>query len=105
MVDPTRVQPRLELLRTYVARLDELRQLPPEEYVEEEAFAGRYLVQAAAQICIDIANHLIAAQGWRAPRDFRDSFTVLDEHGGSTGWPRGSPRVRAGGHHVRERVR
>lgn len=81
MVDPDRVQPRLELLRRYRTRLEELRRLSPDDYVEKEAFAGRYLVQAAAQICIDIANHVIASEGWRAPRDFRDSFTVLDEQG------------------------
>ncbi|MGH8905107.1 MAG: DUF86 domain-containing protein [Egibacteraceae bacterium] len=75
------MQARLELLRTYRAPLDELRRLPPDVYVEEEAFAGRYLIQAAAQICIDIANHVIAFQGWRAPRDFRDSFVVLREQG------------------------
>ncbi len=44
-------------------------------------YTGRYLVQVAAQTCIDLANHVIASEGWRAPRDFGDSFTVLSEHG------------------------
>jgi uncharacterized protein YutE (UPF0331/DUF86 family) len=30
---------------------------------------------------INIANHLIATQRLRAPRDYRDSFTVLNEAG------------------------
>lgn len=35
----------------------------------------------AAQTCIDLTNHIIASEGWRTPRDFGDSFTVLHEHG------------------------
>jgi uncharacterized protein YutE (UPF0331/DUF86 family) len=36
-------------------------------------------VQASAQACIDLANHVIASSGWRTPTDFRDAFTVLEE--------------------------
>jgi uncharacterized protein YutE (UPF0331/DUF86 family)/predicted nucleotidyltransferase len=43
--------------------------------------AGRYLVQASAQTCIDVANHVIASEGWRVPRDHRDTFAVLEEAG------------------------
>lgn len=80
MVDPGRVQRLLEALDFYRAHLGSLRDLPDAEYTGERAFAGRYLVQAAAQASIDIANHLIASEGWRAPADFRDAFTVLEEH-------------------------
>jgi uncharacterized protein YutE (UPF0331/DUF86 family) len=51
------------------------------EYLRHEVYAGRYLVQVAAQTCIDLANHIIASEGWRAPRDFGDSFTILAEYG------------------------
>ncbi len=61
--------------------------MPVERYVSQEAFAGRYLVQAAAQVCIDLANHLISSEGWRVPSDFRDAFTVLEA----------SPRWKGGG--------
>jgi uncharacterized protein YutE (UPF0331/DUF86 family) len=55
--------------------------LPLEDYLEHHALAGRYLVQVSAQTCIDLANHVIASSRWRAPRDFRDAFTVLEENG------------------------
>jgi uncharacterized protein YutE (UPF0331/DUF86 family) len=35
----------------------------------------------AAQVSIDLANHVIASSGWRTPTDFRDGFTVLEERG------------------------
>jgi uncharacterized protein YutE (UPF0331/DUF86 family) len=36
---------------------------------------------AAAQITIDLANHVIAADGYRVPRDYGDAFRVLAEEG------------------------
>ena len=81
IVDPARVGRLLRALSEYRERLDALRALPPDEYTGDRALAGRYLVQASAQICIDLANHVIASSGWRAPTDFRDAFTVLEEHG------------------------
>jgi uncharacterized protein YutE (UPF0331/DUF86 family) len=85
MIDPGRVERLLEALAEYRTQLQVLREMPPEEYEGLRAFAGRYLVQASAQVCIDIANHVIASSGWRAPADFRDAFTVLEEHGAIDG--------------------
>jgi uncharacterized protein YutE (UPF0331/DUF86 family) len=81
VVDPGRARRVLEALASYRNRLASLRDLPLEEYLAQQAFAGRYLVQVSAQTCIDLANHVIASSGWRAPRDFRDMFTVLEENG------------------------
>jgi uncharacterized protein YutE (UPF0331/DUF86 family) len=35
----------------------------------------------AVQVCADVANHLIADQGWPAPRTTGEAFTRLAEHG------------------------
>jgi uncharacterized protein YutE (UPF0331/DUF86 family) len=80
MVDPDRVRRLLEALADYSRQLADLRDLDLGTYVAQHALAGRYLVQASAQACIDIANHVIASSGWRSPRDFRDAFTVLEEN-------------------------
>lgn len=80
MVDPARVRRLLEALREYRDHLIQLRDLPVDRYVAENAFEGRYLVQASAQTCIDLANHVIASEGWRAPQDFGDPFVVLEEN-------------------------
>lgn len=81
MVDIARVRRLLEALSENRARLTELASMPVDRYIGEQAFAGRYLIQASAQICIDLANHLISSEGWRVPQDFRDAFTVLEEQG------------------------
>jgi uncharacterized protein YutE (UPF0331/DUF86 family) len=79
MVDPARVRRLLAGLDEYRDRLAALRDLNADDYCGDRAFAGRYLVQASAQACIDLANHVIASSGWRTPTDFRDAFTVLEE--------------------------
>lgn len=81
MVDPDRVRQLLEILAGYRAELADLARLPPERYAGREAIAGRYFVQASAQACIDLANHVIASEGWRVPRDHADAFTILEERG------------------------
>lgn len=39
----------------------------------------KYLLQCAAEACIDAAEHVIAAEGFRAPETFAEAFTVLGE--------------------------
>ena len=80
MVDPDRVRAKLTTLATYRRQLAHLAQLPTSTYTDEHAYEGRYLVQAAAQICIDLAHHLIASAGWAATVEYRDAFTRLQEH-------------------------
>jgi uncharacterized protein YutE (UPF0331/DUF86 family) len=80
MVDEDAVQRRLALLAAYADPLAGLRDLAPGDYASRR-FEARYLVQACAQICIDLANHLIASAGWPAARDQRDAFARLAEHG------------------------
>lgn len=80
MVDAERVRRLLGALAGYREQLAGLRALPRDTYLADQALAGRYLVQVSAQTCIDLANHVTASEGWRVPVDFRDAFTVLEEH-------------------------
>lgn len=81
MVDLGRVRTKLAALGRYLTRLRVLAAEQPETYVKDHAYEGRYLVQSSAQTCIDLANHLIASQGWVPATEFRDSFARLGEHG------------------------
>lgn len=38
-------------------------------------------LQRAVEALLDLANHLISANGWELPRDGRHAFGVLSEHG------------------------
>lgn len=48
---------------------------------EPEPFRRRHLVQTCAQICIDLASHVISSDGHRVPRSYSDTFRVLAEVG------------------------
>lgn len=71
MVDPDRVRRLVESIERWRSVLTE----PPSDPLRR-----RYAVQAAAQACIDLANHVIASEGWRVPADYGDAFTVIAEH-------------------------
>lgn len=71
VVDPARV-------RRLLGSLERWRDLLAEQ--PQDVYRRRYAVQAAAQASIDLANHVIASEGWRVPRDYGDAFTVLAEH-------------------------
>ncbi|MGF1645942.1 MAG: DUF86 domain-containing protein [Kineosporiaceae bacterium] len=72
MVDEDRVRRLLTMLERYRALLAE---------DDPDPFRRRHLIQTAAQISIDLANHVIAADGHRTPRDYGDAFRVLAEVG------------------------
>lgn len=81
MVAPDTVRRHLDLLAEFTTELRELQREGEESYAARDAYAGRYLVQSAAQTCIDLANHVVASEGWRNPIDYRDAFAVLGENG------------------------
>lgn len=71
MTDPDRV-------RRLITSLERWRDLLAEP--TSDIYRRRYAVQSAAQAALDLANHLIAANGWRVPQDYGDAFAVLAEH-------------------------
>lgn len=72
VVDPDRVRRLLEMLQRYRGLLT----VP-----DDDPFRRRHLVQTAAQICIDLANHVAASAQLRTPTDYGDAFRVLQEQG------------------------
>lgn len=72
MIDADRLRRLLTVLERYRSLLAQ---------DEPDPYRRRHLVQTAAQVCIDLANHVIAAEGHRVPRDYGDAFRVLAEVG------------------------
>jgi uncharacterized protein YutE (UPF0331/DUF86 family) len=83
MVKLEKVEGVFRNLDRYVAILRTLAELPRETLLADKARLGgaKYYLQVAVECCIDVANHLIAQAGWRAPRNYADSFAVLAENG------------------------
>ena len=83
MVEPATIEGIFRHLDTYLGQLRQLARLPREELADDPVKLGavKYYLQVAIECCIDVANHIIAHQGFRAPESYADSFTVLAENG------------------------
>ena len=64
MVDLDRIHQRLQLLTGYLHELRRLRDLPVIEYLQYEVYAGRYLVQVAAQLDHNRSKQSILVWVW-----------------------------------------
>lgn len=83
MVDKPKLDQMLSSLRGYVQILKDLGAAPRDEFLANPDKIGnaKYHLVIAIECCIDIANHIIASENYRFPRDNADSFSVLLEHG------------------------
>lgn len=83
MVDRPKVEQMLASLSTYRRVLADLASTPRDAFLASGDKVGnaKYHFVVAIECCIDIANHLIASEGYRMPSSNADSFAVLAEKG------------------------
>ena len=83
MVDAATLASMLSNLRRYVVVLEGLATSPKEAFLAHPDRIGnaKYHFVIAIECCIDIANHIIASENFRFPKDNADSFAVLIEEG------------------------
>jgi uncharacterized protein YutE (UPF0331/DUF86 family) len=83
MVDRPKLDQMLSNLRRYTEVLKRLAEAPRDAFLANPDQVGnaKYHLVIAIECCIDIANHVIASENYRFPRDNGDSFVVLTEHG------------------------
>lgn len=77
------VESRLKLLEEYRNDLREYEDIKLADYRRDkkvQRFVERTL-QLAIEACIDIASHIISAEGLREAKDNKDLFIVLNEKG------------------------
>jgi uncharacterized protein YutE (UPF0331/DUF86 family) len=81
VVDAATLTSMLFNLRRYVLVLEGLAAVPKEAFLAHPDRIGnaKYHFVIAIECCIDIANHIIASENFRFPKDNADSFAVLIE--------------------------
>jgi len=81
MVDRDKVEHLLRHLRTYTGHLDAVVTQEEAAFLTNPVLIGsaRYYLQVSIETCINIANHIIATDRLRAPKDYKDVFNVLAE--------------------------
>lgn len=83
MVSAERITDKFQQLDEFLVILKGIRKTLPAKFTKDKILIGsaKYYLQVSIECCLDIANHIIAAEGFRAPKDYADSFKVLQEEG------------------------
>lgn len=81
MVDQDVLASRLSTLEGYRVKLESFQRLGRGDFLADEdiyQLAARYL-QLACECILDITQHVIAEEGFRQPKDYKDAIEVLRE--------------------------
>jgi uncharacterized protein YutE (UPF0331/DUF86 family) len=83
MVSAEKITGKFGQLDEFLAILKGMRKTPLGQFLKDKILigGGKYYLQVSIECCLDVANHIIAAEGFRAPKDYADSFKVLEEQG------------------------
>ena len=83
MVDRDVFDLRLARLEELLRRLERLAAVDRQTFLTDpavQAQAERWM-QVAGEVCLDLAQHLIASEGWQTPATYREAFQVLRAEG------------------------
>lgn len=83
MVSFEKVIYKFQQLDEYIGLLQIISRTPKENFLKDKILIGsaKYYLQVSIECCLDVANHVIASEKFRAPRDYADSFMVIQEQG------------------------
>jgi len=83
VVKPKTVTALLNNLKGYQNKLKTLSGYSRKEFLGDftNVESAKYLLQVSIQCCLDLAQHIVADEGFRTPQDSYDTFVVLNEEG------------------------
>jgi uncharacterized protein YutE (UPF0331/DUF86 family) len=64
-------------------KLSKLAALRQEEFLADftKVESAKHLFQVSVECCLDVSNHIIASERFRAPKNYAESFEILAEQG------------------------
>ena len=82
MVDLDRVLAKFEMLDRFLGIIKSLSQTEIQKFMTDPILIGsmRYYLQVSIECCLDVAAHAVSSERYRAPKDYADTFTVLEEN-------------------------
>jgi len=83
MVSAEKLSRKFIQLDEYLGLLDEISKVPDKNFLKDKILIGsaKYYLQISIECCLDVVNHIIASERYRAPKDYADAFAVLVEKG------------------------
>ncbi len=83
LFNPDKITRLVSEMRKALSRLKSLATLDKESFLNDPDKIGsaKYYFVIAIESCIDLCNHIISQNSYRAPEDYADTFQVLGEQG------------------------
>jgi uncharacterized protein YutE (UPF0331/DUF86 family) len=83
MVDFEKILTKFEMMDGFLEVLRRLSKTEVETYLADPVLIGsmRYYLQVSIECCLDVASHVISSERYRAPKNYADTFNVLEEKG------------------------
>ncbi|MBW2341788.1 MAG: DUF86 domain-containing protein [Deltaproteobacteria bacterium] len=83
MVSIEKIVQKFNQLDEYLGLLRNISKTPIKDFLNDKIIIGsaKYYLQVSIECCLDVANHIIASERFRAPKDYADSFRVIEERG------------------------
>ncbi|MCF8095890.1 MAG: DUF86 domain-containing protein [Desulfobacteraceae bacterium] len=81
MVNFGKISVKFEMLDQFLQVLRGLSETEEKKFLEDSVLIGslRYYLQVSIECCLDVSAHIIASERYRAPKDYADTFKVLEE--------------------------
>jgi uncharacterized protein YutE (UPF0331/DUF86 family) len=81
MISVEKITDKFVQLDEFLKILKEIQRTPLEQFFKDKILVGsaKYYLQVSIECCLDVAGHIIAANKFRAPKDYADCFKVLEE--------------------------
>jgi len=82
MIDKQKIESLFKELDTYLKEVKQLSLLSEVEYLTNvrNIYSGRYLLQISIETCINIGNHIISREALGIPKDYADTFRILQSN-------------------------
>jgi uncharacterized protein YutE (UPF0331/DUF86 family) len=82
-MDTEKITNKLMQIDEFLELLNQIGSTEEDQFVNDKILIGsaKYYLQVSIEACLDVANHIIASERLRAPKDYADSFSVLNETG------------------------
>ncbi|MBT8350861.1 MAG: DUF86 domain-containing protein [Deltaproteobacteria bacterium] len=83
MVNEEKILQKFIQIDEYLSFLNKISKSSEQAFLKDKILIGsaKYYLQISIECCLDVVNHIIASERFRAPRDYADSFSILEENG------------------------
>ena len=83
MVSLEKIIQKFQQLDEFLRLLKKISKTPINSFLKDKLMIGsaKYYLQVSIECCLDVANHIIASEHFRAPKDYADSFMIIEEEG------------------------